>query len=214
MRGKIDRAIHLPGRVLRIIRLLFSAGARRRLVLAVLGSLLVALLEMLGVAAMLPLMQILTDSPTDDGFLGWLSGQMGDPSKRELAAVMGSVVFGAFLLKGLVALAFQWWQTGFILQEQANTSVRLLERYLSAPYWLHLQRNTASLLTAMNEAVRQTYGTVSHSITMFTDLALMAGVITVLLAFAPGPAAVAILYFGVSAFSFQRWARHKKHQGG
>jgi ATP-binding cassette, subfamily B, bacterial PglK len=213
-RGRVERWIRFPRRVLRVIRLLFSVGARRRLVVAVLGSFMVMLLEMLGVAAMLPLLQILTDSPTDEGFLGWVSSRLGEPTKRELAMVMGSVVFGAFLLKGFVALAFNWWQNGFILQEQANTSVRLLQRYLSAPYWLHLQRNTASLLRAMNEAVTQTYGLVTHSIMAVTDVALMAGVITVLVVVTPGPAAVAILYFGVTAFAFQRWARQRSTRAG
>jgi len=198
-----------------VIDQLFTEGTRRRVVYAVLGSIVVALAEVLGVVALLPLMQILTGSDTDSGLLGRLSELFGSPSRTGLAMIVSSIVFGAFVAKGVFTIAFRWWLLGFVNRQEAQTSVAMLERYMTAPYWLHLQRNTASLLRTMSEAVSQTYaGVIVGSIGIVTEVATLSGVVLALLVIMPGPTLVAAAYFGVSAYVLQRWTKRRSESAG
>jgi ATP-binding cassette, subfamily B, bacterial PglK len=208
--ARFNRLLGLVDKSRTALRLLFSASGRAKLAFSILGSLGVAALEMVGVAAMLPLMQILTGSPLDEGFIGWLSGVLGpDTTRQQLALVVGMVAFGSFTLKAAVSLAFQWWNIGFLLAEQANISTALLHRYLTAPYWLHLQRNTASLLRTMNEAVGQTYNSITSVISLSTHVAISLGIIGVLFVLTPGPAVIVLFYFGMTALAFHHWSRRR-----
>jgi ABC-type multidrug transport system fused ATPase/permease subunit len=194
---------------------LFSARTRRRLWLSLVGSIAVATAEVMGVIAILPLMQLLTGVRTREGALGWLSGQMGHPSDTRLAVVISSFVFGAFAFKGLLTIAFRWWLLGFLNVQEAQTATALLRQYLAAPYWLHLQRNTASMVRTMNDAVSQAYSNVViGSMSAITEIATIMGVCSVLVVLMPGPALAAIVYFALAGYSFQHLVRTRALAAG
>jgi ATP-binding cassette, subfamily B, bacterial PglK len=209
-----SRPVRKLRKVRRAIRQLFSARGRRQLLLAVAGSVVVAFFEMLGVAAMVPLMDLLTGGSRDEGALGVVSEVLGDPNTKTLATILALVVFGAFLLKGLLSIGFRWWVLGFMRFQQVKTSVTLLQRYLSAPYWLHLQRNVGSLLRTMNDAVVQTYRSVTAAISIATEIATTGGIVLLLLVVSPVPAIVAVAYFLVAGYFYQRWTRRQTTAAG
>ena len=154
------------------ISVLFSPSTRRRLALCVLGSVVAAGLEIIGVVAVVPLMQLLTGSPTDTGLLGRVSAFFGNPPDSRLAVIIALVVFGAFVLKALFTLAFRWWMAGFLSTQEAETSTAMLRRYLAAPYWVHLQRHSQEFARTMTQSVDQTYQlVVAGSITVMTEAA-------------------------------------------
>lgn len=194
---------------------LFSRRTKRKLVLAIAGSVGVATAEVVGIAAVLPLMQLLTGSSTNSGILGWMATRMGSPSDLELATVLASCVFAAFLVKGLLTIAFRWWLLGFINTQESETATALLRQYLEAPYWLHLQRNSAGLVRTMNDAVSQTYSNVVVGIiSALSELATIAGVCLVLLALMPVPAVGAMLYFAVAGYAFEVLVRRRASAAG
>lgn len=179
--------------------LLMSGPLRRRFYLALSGSVLLSLADVAGVLAILPLMQLLTGSPQDEGILGTVSSILGNPSPTKLAIFLAAFTFGAFAFKGVATLVFKWWLLGFVAEQEAVTSTRILRYYLQAPYGLHLKRNSADLLRALIDACRNVYtgqifvGVISIVSEFFT-LMVVAGVLVVLV---PGPALVLIFYFAV-----------------
>ena len=72
------------------ISVLFSPETRRRLALCVVGSVVAAGLEIIGVVAVVPLMQLLTGAPTDSGVLGRLSDLFGNPPDDRLAVIIAA----------------------------------------------------------------------------------------------------------------------------
>lgn len=177
--------------------LLMSGPLRRRFYVALGGSVLLSLADVAGVLAILPLMQLLTGSPQDEGILGTVSSILGNPSPTKLAIYLAAFTFGAFAFKGVATLVFKWWLLGFVAEQEAVTSTRILGYYLQAPYGLHLKRNSADLLRALIDACRNVYtgqvfvGVISIVSEFFT-LVVVAVVLVVLV---PGPAVVLILYF-------------------
>lgn len=194
---------------------IFSPGTKRRLRWAVVGSIGIAFADMAGLLALMPLMQMLTGASPETGMLGWLSTVLGNPSDGTLAVILASVVFGAFVTKGALTIVFRWWLIGFIKAQEAETATTLLRRYLAAPYWLHLQRNTADLVRTMNEAVSQTYSNVVVGlVSAVTEAATIIGVVLVLVVLMPVPAVFAVAYFGVTSYAFYRVVKPRVSAAG
>jgi len=197
------------------ISVLFSPATRRRLALSVAGSVLVATLEIVGVAALLPLMQLVTGVSSRSGALGWVWAHTGRPADDRLAVYVALLVFSAFVLKALVTIVFRWWMLGFISSQESESAVLLLRRYLRAPYWMHLQRNSADLVRTMNDAVNQTYSlVVAGLIGTFTEGLTVLAIGGVLLVARPVPAVLAFAYFGVAAYTFSRLVRRRALAAG
>lgn len=197
------------------ISVLFSPETRRRLVVALGGSILTALLEVVGVASVVPLMQLLTGADPTTGLLGRLGSFFGNPTSQQLALIICGIVFGAFVLKTVTGLAFRWWMAGFIAQQEADTAQSLLRRYLAAPYWVHLERHTADFSRVMGESVSQTYSMVVLGvIAVATELVSVTALVVVLLVMDPLPALSAVVYFSLAALAFNRFVGRRAHQVG
>jgi ATP-binding cassette, subfamily B, bacterial PglK len=197
------------------ISVLFSPETRRRLALCVVGSLVAAGLEIIGVVAVVPLMQLLTGAPTDSGVLGRLSDLFGNPPDNRLAVIIALVVFGAFVLKALFTLAFRWWMAGFLSAQEAETSTAMLRRYLAAPYWVHLQRHSQEFARTITQSVDQTYQfVVAGVISVMTEGAAVVALGIVLLVMNPVPAVVAIIYFAIAGLVFERIIRSAATRAG
>jgi ABC-type multidrug transport system fused ATPase/permease subunit len=194
---------------------LFSRSTKRKLVLAIMGSLMAALLEAIGVAAVLPLMQLVTGTGLDSGALELVDRLFGRPSESRLATYTALLVFCAFLLKACYTLAFRFWMAKFLAEQESETATALLDRYLAAPYWVHLQRNTASFVRTMTEAVGQTYGmVVSGAIAGLSEAISILVLAGVLLVLNPVPALAVIAYFLVLGLVYERLVRKPAVQAG
>lgn len=192
-----------------------NPATRRRLKFATLGSLLVAMLEVIGVALIVPLTQLLTDPDNPSGLLSRISGVFGDPSQGTLAIIMAAIVFVTFVFKGLFTMFFRWWVLGFVNSHAANQADELFRRYMYGPYSFHLKRNSAALLRTLNTAVNQAYVSVlSAGMILITEGATMVAIGAVLLVMRPIPAVATVAYFGITAWAFMRFARRRAHEAG
>jgi ATP-binding cassette, subfamily B, bacterial PglK len=197
------------------IGLFFSTATRRRFYLAVLGSVLAALADAAGVLLILPLIQLITGEPQDQGLLGVLSGVFGDPPQRELAIYLAGLTFGAFLLKGLLTITFRWWVLGFVVRQEAATSVRLLRHYLAAPYGLHVRRGSPDLLRTMQDAVGGAYSqVVVGTINIIAEALTVIAVSAALLVLMPLPALILLAYFAVAGLVFYHLVRPTANRAG
>ena len=196
--------------------ILFDTATRRRLLLCVLGAVVTAILDMVGVSALVPLMQLLTDQPRDSGALGLVSPVLGEGSSdTELAIVISVVMTGAFVLKSAVSISFQWWQRGFLAEQETSTSARLLTGYLGAPYAIFLRRGTAEFMRTLNEAVSTTYGSVvTSSLNAVAEGATLIGLAAVLVVASPVAALAALVWFGAGSFVLQRVLQRRSSRLG
>ncbi|WP_282858692.1 ABC transporter ATP-binding protein [Pseudoclavibacter helvolus] len=181
------------------IGLLFDKSARRQLALSVLGSIVVALLEILALASMVPLMQVLTTGSLPPGTLTEIFATFGLTTFADVAVALSAVIFAAFLTKGVVTLAFRWWITGFVAKQQVRTSTRLLKYYLKFEYSQYLRRSTAEFVSTLNDAVGQTYsGVMMGAITVATESVTVLAIAVTLLIVMPVPALAMIAYFSLA----------------
>lgn len=142
------RALGLP----RGIGILLDRRTRLRLVLAVSLGLVIAALEVVALAAILPLMTLLQDPTAHSRAVTIVGDAIGTHDANHLAIAFAIIVLGLYVVKAFANIAYQWWQVGFIQHEQVKTARLLFDHYLRAPYAFHLRRTTADLVSTMNDA--------------------------------------------------------------
>ncbi len=187
---------------------LIDHPTRRRLLISILLSAMLAALDMVGVIAMLPMMQYVTNQPLDSGAVGWVSDLLGDPSPRTLVLCLALLIFGTFVVKDVASLLVKRWQLRFMATQNVDISTGMLEGYLTAPYSWHLRQNTGDKLWTITGAVSMGYaGGLTSALGVLTELLTIAFIFGSLLVISPSIALAAAFYFGIAAFIVQRMIR-------
>ncbi len=196
--------------------ILFDTGTRWRLLACVAGAVLSAVLDMLGVLALLPLMQLLTNAGRDVGVLGAIDRFLGGGSTdTELALAIASVMIAAFTAKTVTVLSFRWWQMNFIAEQEADTAVRLLSGYLGAPYSIFVRRSQAEFMRALSDAVTATYNNVVVAgLGLLTEVFTLGALAAVLLLTSPLAAISAIVWFALTLIPLNRFVRRRSGELG
>lgn len=200
---------------LRIVRRLIRRPVRGWVTLAVLGSCVIAGLDMVGVAATLPLMQLVTGADLSQGVLGQVSRLLGTTDEQKLILSVALAVGLAFALKSLTTVAFRWWLLGHTTKIEAEAGTELLRRYMSAPYWAHREREISVIHRNLASSVGQTFGQVVLGlISLLADALTLAAILLVLLVVSPLVTLCAAGLFGVLGWSIQRNLKKRHVQIG
>lgn len=190
---------------LRFLISTFEPRERRLLGYYALAQFVVATLDLLGVAAIYPLMQIVLGASLDHGLLGALHGLLGSQSRNAFVVTLAAVMILAFVLKAACASWLTWWSAGFIANLQTRTSRRLLTVYMSEDYLTHRTRNTAEVMRVIGSSVQAAhYAVLGGVLTLLTSGMSMILIAALLLFVAPIPALVAAAYFAVVVYVIQR----------
>src|SRR5690606_36597762 len=101
-------------RTTQLRRLLEATGAApgRWILTTVVASLVLAALDMVGVLAMLPLMQLITTGRADGSIIEPISTLANTTDVATLLPLVAALVMIAILVKSVGALIFRWWLLG------------------------------------------------------------------------------------------------------
>lgn len=199
---------------LRLLLRLLDRPTRWRLVIAAALSGALALLETVAIVTVLPLVQIATGAPLDDGATGLVWNLLGKPGRGTFGMVLVGVVVGLFILKDVLAMAFVWWQSGFVMGKRVEMSTRLFQRFLREPLAEFRRRNIGEAIRTMTAAVGQVFTTVSAMITTVSSGLTVTAILAALLVTTPVQALLALLYFSVAALAYLRVVRPRISQVG
>ncbi|MGP9613271.1 ABC transporter ATP-binding protein [Brachybacterium sp. AOP42-B2-9] len=199
---------------LRLLLRLLDRPTRWRLVIAAALSGALALLETVAIVTVLPLVQIATGAPLDDGATGLVWNLLGKPGRGTFGMVLVGVVVGLFILKDVLAVAFVWWQSGFVMDKRVEMSTRLFQRFLREPLAEFRRRNIGEAIRTMTAAVGQVFTTVSAMITTVSSGLTVTAILAALLVTTPVQALLALLYFSVAALAYLRVVRPRISQVG
>lgn len=191
-----------------------AASPKRWLAGVVAVSVCLAALDTLGVAAMAPLMQLLTGSSTDSGALGFVSGFTGATSQQTLVLVVASFVAAVFILKSILALVFRWWLLGRTTRVSALASSRLMRMYILAPYADHRSRRTSEIYRNVSDSTAQATSVLLAVTGMFTDGLVLIALTVVLAIASPSVMVVTLVVFGGIVFGVQRLLRRRQTKVG
>jgi ATP-binding cassette subfamily C protein len=187
-------------------------------------ALVSALLEMLATAGMLVLIRLISDPAAANRMSsvktlrGWLKLEPGPGFVAGFAALVGLI----YLFKNALRVAETYAQERCAADTTVWISSGLLDRYLRAPYNMHLRRNSSEMLHNVNVAVDQVSWVVLQSATALVSEALISlGILVVLVQQLPPLArgaaaltgAVTILLLWITQRRHIRWG-HELHDAG
>lgn len=196
------------------IRLFFPGKKFRLLIVNIIGLFLVSLFEMLGVALVLPLVNLAMGAPRE-GFILKVSNFFGNPDTPTLIIIFGLTLVAAFVLKGVFSLVVRRWSLSFLATQQSAVSVALLNRYTREPYLDHRKRGAAPIYNAVNDVTAQAYGAYVGGVLGFVgELLSILMLMVMLLVIMPVPALLAMVYFGLTSFVLQSVLKRKNREQG
>lgn len=200
---------------LKVANRLVDKGAYSWVVAAVLGSVLMAGLDTLGVAAMLPLLQLMTGAPPNDGIPGFVANFFGVSGVQELVIILACVIAAAFVLKSVVSLCYRWWLLGRTLRLTTSATANLLRLYVLAPYESHKRRSMPEIYRNVGASVPQAFNQVAAGLVgLLGDVLTLLAIAAFLLFVSPLVTVVTVVLFASVTFLVQAFLRRKQIQAG
>ena len=201
--------------MLRQLNDVLDRRTKLRIVGAAAASVVIAFLDTVAIALVLPLVNLATGSEAESGTTARVSSLFGDPEPRTLTLILTVVVVGLFILKDLGAIAYSWWFAGFKAFSQVRLSSQLLQNFLTTPYTQVAGRSSSEMIRTMIDAVGQVFGSVVFGVmTMMSNSVSIAAILVALLVSAPGPAVAVTVYFGVAALVYLKIIKPRASAAG
>lgn len=191
----------------RALKIVLTARERRQagglLLLAILG----AIAETLGIGAIFPFLNLLADPGLlrSNGTLRAIFEWSGARDTERFVLYAAGALLIVYLLKNaLVALIYHL-QARFVYKLEYRIGIDLLRRYLGAPYTARLEQNSAERMHMINaEVPRVTTGFLLPVLALLTESCIVFGIVVLLFAWQPVPAAVALLIVGTTGLAFYK----------
>lgn len=201
---RVPRAV-LDYRLLRKVMTLVPWPMRTRLIVLLAFTLIVSLLDMVAVAAVLPLVQLLMADELPVVVQDYVIPVVGIDDRQSLLVLIAVLICVAFLAKNIALIVIRWLSLGITTKASAAAQAELLKRYLSAPFASHRRRSRAGILQAVTAAVPGSFGAVLLGyISAITDGILIGALLAVLLILAPQASLLAAVFFGGTALLLAR----------
>lgn len=170
------------------------------------ASLAVSLLDVVAVAAMLPLTQMLTNEGEVPPLVEkYFVPVLGTSDPQTLLIVVASLVAAAFLGKNILTVVLRWWSIGVVQRASGAAQAQMLERYVGATYTSHLGRSKARILQTITSAIPEGLSSVLLGyIGILVDAITVGVLIITLTLMSPAISLVAVVVFGGSALLVSR----------
>ncbi len=185
---------------------------RVQAVLLLVGMIVAAVLEMVGVGAIPAFVATLTDPEIlrSNALGARVFAVLGATSDEELIRTSAMLLLFVFLVKNLYLGVLLWVASRYLFNRQVALAGRLFEVYLSRPYTFHLQRNSAQLLRNTNHDAMNVVSLGLTPLMIGTAEVLSLGaILALLLAIEPLTSLAAFLILGGSAAVFLRVVRRR-----
>ncbi|MFE5670496.1 ABC transporter ATP-binding protein [Agromyces sp. NPDC056523] len=198
---------------LRLMLDMAGADPTRWVVGTVAASLVLAALDTIGVAAMVPLTQLFTGD-TDNWFVEWISQVLGTDELSVLIPVIASLITVVFIVKSIGAISFRWWLLGRTTRISALSSAELARRYALAPYADHRSRRISEMYRNINDSTNQSASVLLGVVSLVSDVVVLAAIVVVLAITSLAVTLFAVALFGILVFGVQILLRRRQYRIG
>ncbi len=172
-------------------------------IVVLIGSLIAAFLELLGVTAIVPLINALMepDNLRQTGFVVYIERIIGQHSVQfEVSIVVGSIIL-LYIFKNMYFCLFSWIKNKYAGKIQMELSACMLEKYLGKGYLFFLNTNPNLIRQGVEYDVGYIYSIVTSLIQIATQVVIM-GMIFIYLFLSDWQITVGIIVASVVCFIF------------
>lgn len=167
---------------------LLTPHERKRTALLLVMILCMAILDMVGIASVMPFMAVLgsPDLVQNNAFLNTAYKRLGFTDPNEFLFALGTLVVVLLLLSLAFKALTTYAQLKFILMREYSISKRLLEGYLHQPYSWFLSRHSADLgKSILSEVDKIIYYAVNPMIILVAQSAVVVALLSLLIIVEP-----------------------------
>src|SRR5262245_7993189 len=161
--------------------------------------LVVAGLESVAAVLVFGLIQSFND-PTQTAHMpviGALSQALPGHLRQESSLVVTLLVTTFYILKNVELAVVTYVRSQLVSRSITALAARLLQGYLTMPYTFHLQRNSADLIYNVTDSVNAVFrGVMTSAVAIASEILIMLGLLTVLLATTPFVTLIALTVLG------------------
>lgn len=183
-----------PGQVRKILFVL--RNSKRRLPLLTLYFIMSSLLDVLGLALILPFVSIVSDSEKfqESGFFVWVTSMFGSVELQSLINILGGLLVFIFLAKVLTSTWLNYRIYQFSFFETANLRKSLMLAFMGIDYSSYAQRNSSEYIYSV-QTLTANFQSALVAILKIASESLVAAVIMVYLISTSGTIVVYLVGF-------------------
>jgi ABC-type multidrug transport system fused ATPase/permease subunit len=192
-----------PDKALTLIRKLFrmlSPRVQKILYLSWMLSLLSGMLQVLGIASVLPFITVVANREMiyENRYLQWGYTAFGFQSEINYLIFLGSFMILFTLFANTTIAVTRFVQARFLTHSAVEIQSGLLHRYFKKPYTYFLQRNTSTLIkTLLSETNQAVQGVLLQGLDMINQAVISLMILILLLVADPLLAVVSFVFLGV-----------------
>lgn len=133
-----------------------------------------ALVELLGVSAILPLINLIMDPSVIDTtwYLTFVKDTFGFTEVKQMVIILSIFLIVVYVVKNLYITMQYNLQYRFIFNNQRKLAVKMMNSYLSQNYLFHISRNVAELQRNVTEDVNGFYTVVLNSLQLIAEVSV------------------------------------------
>lgn len=153
------------------INYIFNRRQKRNILILFILIVIGSGLELLGVSAILPLVNLVTN-PELIETTPWLRGigvRFGLSSINDYIITMAVILIFIYIIKNIYLIIMYDLQYRFTYNNQRRIAVRLMKSYMSQGYLFHLSKSSAELMRNINVDVLQFFTTVLNILQLATE---------------------------------------------
>lgn len=184
---------------------IFSKWDRLRIVLLLLLILVGSFLEVVGISAVVPLINVISNPEAiqKQASLQFLYDLAGVSSVREFMVFMCLLIVVIYLIKNAILLGIQFVQTRFIFSMHMNLSVATFRSYMKKDYAFHLLRNSSELLRNItHEVAAFVLYLLAPTLQMTTDIIIIVVIFAFLMFMSPYTTIFISFTLGIAVSAF------------
>ena len=179
------------------LRIIFNNRELKTIFFLFIGILIMAFLEVVGVASVAPFIAVLTSPELiqENAYFAYLYKLLGVHSDNEFIVLLGTLVVIAILISNGTQAFISWKITSFAELQKHRVAMRLLKKYLSQPYSFFLDRNSSELgKNVLNEVGSAISGVVLQSLIVLSKLVVVLFIVILLFIVDPKVAIIATAF--------------------
>ena len=189
---------------------LLSHRERLHLGLLFVAVLVMAFLEMISIASVLPFLSVAADPGKiqSNPWLSWAYESFGFTSTNGFLLALAGAALAMLILSNVWIAATNWAETRFTRGRHHGFSVRLLRRYLAQSYVFFLRRNSADLAKNILSEVNHAAGALMSTLALTAKTLVALAIITLLVVFDPWVALFVTVVLGGAYGAIYLYTRH------
>ena len=190
---------------------------RRRLYALLALIVFSGLMDMVGIAGILPFLSVITEPELirTNATLAWLHGLLGSPDDETFIFYLGCGLFAFLMLSLAVKLASSYAVSRFGHMRRYHTGRRLLAAYMEQPYVWFLRRNSSDLSKIVLHDIDQMIGSaIIPSINILARIVSVAFLVALMIAVEPQVALISAVVLGGTYVLVFLFVRHRLQRIG